>query len=625
MKKFAKVLLAAMLMMTMVACGSKDEAFKGGNFSGTAKGFGGDVTVELTLDANKTITAINTTSSETDGIGETAIDVLTEKVLNTNSLEVEAVSGATISSEAFVAAATAALEAAGLKAADLVAKENESAGNQTLEADVVVIGAGGAGMTAAITAAQAGKSVIIVESAAITGGNTSRATGGMNAAATSVQKNVEFAQEAKLLAGIEKAKAYPELADLVATVEKQYEDWKANPEGYFDTPELFVLDTMVGGYCKNNIELVTTLANGGASAIDWLGSLPTPLTLTMVGTLSGASVNRAHKAVNAEGKMVSVGSYMVPLLEENCKTLGVEIMTETKATEIVMVDGAAAGIVAVNGETTYTINAKSVVLASGGFGGNLDMVVENKASLAGFVSTNGATIDGSGIKMAVAVGAATVDMGEIQIHPTVYVNPETGNTSLITESIRGDGAIVVNQEGVRFVNEDETRDVVSAAVLEQTGGYAWVIFDQKMYDASATYAGYVTKGLCVAKEGLALADLAAAIGVDATVLETTVSTWNTAVTNQKDEEFGRNAFKNTLDETYYAVKINPGIHHCMGGVVINTNTEVLDTNGNAIANLFAAGEVTGGVHGANRLGGNAVADIVVFGRIAGAAAAANAE
>ena len=128
-----------------------------------------------------------------------------------------------------------------------------------------------------------------------------------------------------------------------------------------------------------------------------------------------------------------------------------------------------------------------------------------------------------------------------------------------------------------------------------------------------------------AQEAKRQADLAAAIGVDATVLETTISTWNTAVTNQKDEEFGRNAFKNTLDETYYAVKINPGIHHCMGGVVINTNTEVLDTNGNAIANLFAAGEVTGGVHGANRLGGNAVADIVVFGRIAGAAAAANAE
>lgn len=624
MKKFAKVLLAAMLMMTMVACGSND-SFKAGAYSGEAEGFGGKVTVELTLDENKTITAVNVTSTETDGIGEAAIDVLSEKVLATNSLAVDAVAGATVSSEAFVKAATAALTSAGLKAEDLVAKSGDTAGDQSLEADVVIVGAGGAGMTAAITAAQEGKTVIIVESAAIVGGNTSRATGGMNAAATSVQKDVEFAQEAKLLAGIEKAKAYPELAELVATVEKQYEDWKANPEGYFDTPELFVLDTMVGGYCVNNIELVKTLAEGGASAIDWLASLPTPLTLTMVGTLSGASVNRAHKAVNTEGKMVSVGAYMVPLLEENCKNLGVEIMTETKATEIIMNNGAAAGIKAVKGDTTYTINAKSVILASGGFGGNLDMVVEYKPALAGFVSTNASTVDGSGIKMAIAVGAATVDMEQIQIHPTVYVNPETGNTSLITESIRGDGAICVNQGGVRFVNEDETRDVVSAAVLEQEGGYAWVIFDQKMYDASATYAGYVTKGLCVAKEGLALADLAAAIGCDAATLEATITTWNAAVTSGNDAEFGRKAFKNTLDDTYYAVKINPGIHHCMGGVVINTNTEVLTAAGTAIDNLYAAGEVTGGVHGANRLGGNAVADIVVFGRIAGAAAAANAE
>jgi len=624
MKKFAKLFLAAALTLTMAACGSTD-SFKAGAYTGEAEGFHGPVTVELTLDENKTITAVNVTSTETEGIGETAIDVLSEKVVAGNTLAVDAVAGATISSEAFVAAATAALEAAGLKAEDLVAKSGETAGEQTKDVDVVIIGAGGAGMTAAITAAQAGKSVVIVEAAAIVGGNTSRATGGMNAAATSVQKDVEFAQEAKLLAGIEKAKAYPELAELVATVEKQYEDWKANPEGYFDTPELFVLDTMVGGYCKNNIDLVTTLANGGADAIDWLATLPTPLTLTMVGTLSGASVNRAHKAVNAEGKMVNVGSYMVPLLEENCKNLGVEILTETKATEIIMADGAATGIKAVSGDTTYTINAKSVILASGGFGGNLDMVVENKAELAGFVSTNGATIDGSGIEMAIAAGAATVDMEQIQIHPTVYVNPETGATSLVTESIRGDGAICVNQEGVRFVNEDETRDVVSAAVLEQTGGYAWVIFDQKMYDASATYAGYVSKGMCAASEGLSLADLAAAIGVDAATLEATITTWNAAVTAGKDEEFGRNAFKNTLDETYYAVKINPGIHHTMGGVVINTNTEVLTAEGTAIDNLYAAGEVTGGVHGANRLGGNAVADIVVFGRIAGAAAAANAE
>lgn len=623
-KKLGMMLLAGLMVVSLAACGSKD-SFKAGTFTGEADGFGGKVTVELTLDDTKTITNVNVISTETEAIGEVALDKLSEKVLTLNSIEVDAVAGATMSSTAFLEAATAALEAAGLTAADLVKNAVEGYYSETKEADVVVIGAGGAGMTAAITAAQAGKSVIIVEEAAITGGNTTRATGGMNAAKTDLQDENKFDEAAGVEKGIAAAAAYENLADLQATVAQQWADYQANPEGYFDSVELFILDTMVGGKGINNIDLVTTLANNSADAIDWLASLNTPISLTSVSSFGGASVKRIHRPLNAEGKTVSVGSYMVPLLEENCKSLGVEIITEANATSLTTNDaGEVAGVIAVSGETTYTINAKSVVLATGGFGANLEMVVEYKPELAGFATTNASTILGDGIRMATEAGAATVDMDQIQIHPTVYVS-ESGSTSLITEGLRGDGAILVNQEGVRFCDEVGTRDAVSAAELAQTGSYAYLIVDQAMVDASSVIAGYITKGLTMNAEGQTAAELAATLECDPETLENTITTWNSYVEAKEDPEFGRTSFANPLLDSYYAIKITPAVHHTMGGVVINSNAEVLNAEGTAIANLYAAGEVTGGVHGANRLGGNAVADIVVFGRIAGASAAANAE
>ncbi|MBQ9741199.1 MAG: flavocytochrome c, partial [Kiritimatiellae bacterium] len=287
-------------------------------------------------------------------------------------------------------------------------------------------------------------------------------------------------------------------------------------------------------------------------------------------------------------------------------------------TEIIMADGKAAGIVCTGKSgNTVTINAKAVILASGGFGADLERVAAYQPSLDGFVTTNAPGVTGDGIDMAVAIGAATVDMEQIQIHPSVY----TETSALITEGIRGDGAILVNQKGERFTNELGTRNVVSAAELAQEGGYAYTIVDQKMMDASSTYNGYFTKGFAV--KGETYEELAAAVGMDAATFTKTMEDWNAAVAAQKDEAFGRMSFANALDTApFYAIKVAPGIHHTMGGLKINVNTEVLTADGAAIPGLYAAGEVTGGVHGANRLGGNAVADIVVYGRIAAQQAAA---
>ncbi|MDE6107443.1 MAG: flavocytochrome c [Oscillospiraceae bacterium] len=580
--------------------------------TGDGRGYGGALQVSVTLSADKkTIEAIVVgANGETPAIGGRAMELLTATVLEKQTVEVDTISGATLASNGFLTAVKAAIEAAGGNVADFQkSADNENTENTTLDVDVVVIGAGGAGMTAAITAAQAGKKVVILEKTAMVGGNTVKSTGGMNAAETPYQQGNTFAkgEDDAIVAMLKSAEAYPELAELAATVQKQYEDWKAaGSNGYFDSVELMMLDTMVGGHGINNIELVKVLAENSAAGIEWLKGIGA--NLNNVGSFGGASVKRIHWPKNAAGQKTNVGAYIVPILEQACADNGVEILFNTAATEIIMDGDKAVGVKA-NG---YTVNAKSVILASGGFGADLKMVAELNPALDGFVTTNAPGCTGDGIKMAQAVGADVVDMDQIQIHPTV----EQKTSALITEGLRGDGAILVNQEGVRFCNDTGTRDAVSAAELAQTGGYAYLIVDQKMVDASATIQGYITKGFTV--QGDTYEALAEAMGAPADAFKATMEKWNAAVAAQTDAEFGRTAFTDPLDTApFYAIKIAPGIHHTMGGVKIDTEAQVIDTEGNVISGLFAAGEVTGGVHGGNRLGGNAVCDIVVFGQIAG--------
>ena len=608
MKKLASLMLA--LLMLTFACASAE------TFTGTANGIG-EVVVTLTVEDGKITAAEVKGEGETKGIGyePCANGTYAEAIVAAQGAEIDNISGATVTTNAVKQATEKAMEAAGLKAAEVVVVEDATC-------DVVIVGAGGAGMSAALQAIDSGvESVIVVEAAGSTGGNTSRATGGMNAAKTAAQDENAWkdATTTAVEATIAKAKAAAyadKIADLIAKVEEQFEAYKANPVGYFDSVELFALDTMVGGYGINDLDLVMTMAGNSAEAIDWLATKNAHL--VSVGSFGGASVMRIHRALTAEGKTTPVGAYLVKVLTAEVEAVEkIDLRLNTKATEIVMTEGKATGVKVTTENGDYTINAKAVILATGGFGADLERVASLKPELEGFVTTNAPTILGQGIDMAVAIGAATVDMEQIQIHPSVY----TETSALITEGIRGDGAILVNQAGKRFVNELETRDVVSAAELAQEGGYAWTIVDQKMMDASATYNGYYTKGFAV--KGETVAELAAAMGTDAAVLEETLNTWNAAVAAQNDAEFGRLSFANPLDTApYYAVKVAPGIHHCMGGLKINTAAEVLTEAGEAIPGLFAAGEVTGGVHGGNRLGGNAVCDIVVYGRIAAQNAAA---
>ena len=627
-KSVSALAMAAVIAVSLFGygCGAKpastsSDAGVSGNFTGTAKGFGGDVSVTLTLTDGAITGCTAEGKDETQGVGSEAIAKMPGEIAESGSIAVDGVSGATVTSTAIKEAAAAALTAAGLNPDDYktAVEKTGSAEDSTVEADVVVVGAGGAGMTAAITAAGEGKSVVILESQSMVGGNSVRATGGMNAGKTVYQDENEFGESA----GVEKtlktaAEKYADnetITALAKTVSEQWAAYQANPTGYFDSVELMELDTMIGGKGINDPELVETLCANSADAIDWLDEHG--ITLHNVSSFGGASVKRIHRPVNAEGKTVSVGSYMIPLLQENCEKAGVKMMLDTTATEILTdANGAAVGVKATgaSGETV-TVNAKAVVLASGGFGANLDMVVKYKPELKGFMTTNAPGIQGQGIEMAQAIGAATVDMDQIQIHPTVEAN----TAALITEGLRGDGAVLINAEGKRFIDEVGTRDVVSAAEIAQTGSYSWLVVDQAMVDASSVIQGYIKKGYTVT--GATYEELGKAMGVDAAAFAETMDKWNGYVEAKNDPDFGRTSFANPLDTApYYAIKVTAGVHHTMGGLTINTNTEVLKEDGTVIPGLFAAGEVTGGVHGANRLGGNAVADFTVFGRIAGKAA-----
>ena len=634
-KRIAALALAAVMAFGLTACGggsssstaapasSGEAGGVSGEFTGTATGMG-EVTVTVTL-TDGVITACKVVGdSETEGIGSVVVESAPDEIVSGNKGAIDVVSGATITSEAINEALAAALAAAGLDAADFTGNEDASAAeDRVIDTDIVIVGAGGAGMTAAIAAANEGRDVVIVESQAMVGGNSVRATGGMNAAKTPAQDENEFNEAA----GVEKTleTAASEWADneaitaLANTVAEQWAAYQANPEGYFDSVELMELDTLIGGHGINDPALVEALCSNSADAIDWLAEQG--IELTSVSSFGGASVKRIHRPVDSEGKTISVGSYMIPLLQSKCEELGVEILLNTTANKILTdADGAAVGIEATdkNG-AAVTVNAKAVILATGGFGANLDMVVEYKPDLAGFMTTNAPGAQGQGIDMAVAIGAGTVDMDQIQIHPTVEAN----TAALITEGLRGDGAILVNAEGNRFTDEVGTRDVVSAAEIAQTGSYSWLVIDQAMVDASSVIQGYIKNGYTVSGE--TYEELAEAMGVDAAAFAATMEKWNAAVAAGVDEEFGRTSFANPLDTApYYAIKVTAGIHHTMGGLTINPQTQVLAGDGTVIDGLYAAGEVTGGVHGGNRLGGNAVADFTVFGRIAGEQAAAYA-
>jgi len=370
---------------------------------------------------------------------------------------------------------------------------------------------------------------------------------------------------------------------------------------------------MKGGHNKNNPELVKVLAQNSKGAVDWINSLGGDL--NDVGFMGGATNKRCHRPTGGS----PVGAEIVKTLVKAVEARQIDLRTDSKVVKILRNDVAGPAGVVVKGEDgkEYTIRCKALVNAAGGFGANNAMVASYIPRLKGFATTNHSGATGDGLLLAKRLDAAFVDMVEIQTHPTVVES----NGVMVTEAVRGNGAILVNTEGKRFINELETRDVVSAAVLKQPTKHAFMFFDEDVKKSLKAINGYLKRpGMVI--QGKTLDEVAKNMGVPAANLKATLERYTGFQQAKKDADFGRKAMERPLTTPgYYAIRITPAVHHCMGGLKINTKAQVLNTKGKVIPGFFAAGEVTGGVHGGNRLGGNAQCDIVVFGRIAGAGAA----
>jgi fumarate reductase flavoprotein subunit len=537
--------------------------FKSGLFQEKIQDENLELTINVNLETDRIADIALDTQADLDVTFMSSFEEIRSRILDANTPLVDAISGATTQSEAVKKAVTKAMS----KSCKAMALE-EGGNLEPPRYDVVVIGSGGTGLAAAIQASDRDASVLIVEKMPTIGGNTIKASVGMNAAGTRFQK----------LKGIN------------------------------DCKEKFYQESLKGGHGTNNPELLRRFVDNAAEAIEWLADrniLLNDITIT-----GGMSTDRTHRPADRS----AVGGFLISGLVRNINQRNIDVMLETDVLEILMENGAVSGLRVQNDENEIlTIYANSIVVATGGFSANQEMVVKYRPDLQGFVTTNHKGATGSGIALLEAIGAGTVDMGEIQIHPTV----EQSTSYLISEAIRGGGAILVNQKGERFFNELGTRDKVSAAIIGLPEHYAYIIFDEQVRLNNKAADEYISKGFVVSDDSPR--KLAEKLGLDMHAFLATLERYNGFVEKQYDEDFGRTtALRHPIHEgPFYAIRIAPGVHHTMGGITINANSEVVDINQKVIPGIFAAGEVVGGLHGSNRIGGNAVADIIIFGTMAG--------
>lgn len=588
MKKLFKIALTLVLAFSLAACSSpKTTGYKAGTYTAEATGMNGPVKVEVTVATDAIEKVVVTEHNETPSISDLAISDMPVRIVDAQGLGVDTVSGATITSNAILEAVGLAMKDAGADVDALkkvTSKVQEKEEDKEYTADVIVIGAGGAGLAAAVTANQEGASVIVIEKMPKVGGNTILAGGALNA------------------------------------VDEGSETAIANE----DSVELHYTQTYEGGDKQGDPELVRTLVTNAWSGVEWLQSLGMEFKEGTF-TVLGGMWPRAHKPVEPVGTGFFNAYQKYIDSNEN-----IDLYLEVTAKEFIVEDGKVVGVIA-EGKTgnKITLHANNgVVLATGGFGKNVEMRQEYNTLWANLdesiKSTNHAGATGDGIIMAEAIGAELVQMENIQLLP--MGDPETGSLSGNIE-MAVENRIFVNDEGNRFVDEGARRDVMTNALFEQPNAHMWVILDSHDYPTGDEVNNFNESMNQLVADGRAfkgdtLEELAEQIGVNPENLVNAVEGFNAHVADKSADEFDRTLYQDPIDQgPYYAGARVPTVHHTMGGVKINTEAQVINTTGEIIPGLYAAGEVVGGIHGANRLGGNALTDTVVFGRIAGSSAA----
>lgn len=553
---------------------------------GTGVGMHGDVTVAVTFDNGKITDIKVVKQQENPVLSAKVFSELKDNVIATNSADLDVISGATFSSKGLLAAVQDAAKKAGVtlsKADKKLIKKTKIELPKESTYDVVVIGAGGAGFSAAIEAKNAGANVVILEKMPAVGGNTLISGGEMNVARNWVQPKLGITD---------------------------------------DSPELHAEDTYKGGDKKGDMKVIRVMTGNALDAAEWcrdyLGIRFEDDNLFFFG---GHSRKRALIPVG------HTGAEFITKFQAKADELGIPVITNMKAEELILdKDGRVSGVKGTMDGESYTFKAKGgVVLATGGFGANPEMVKKyNPAIDERFKTTDAPGTTGEALYMAERAGADLVNMGYIQTYP--ICDPISGVIELIADA-RFDGAVLLNQEGNRFVEELERRDVISHAILEQTGGYCWVLWNDKIGAVSNTVGVHKTEYEAFTKQGIMttcgdLKCVADFTKIPLANLQKTVDRVSAMTGKGNDKDFHHRAGLVDLSQgKYYVIKAVPSTHHTMGGVRINDKAQALTKDGKVIPGLWAAGEVTGVTHGTNRLGGNAITDIIVFGRIAGKAAA----
>ena len=634
--------LSAAVKSALVAAGlaaGVASAMTPGAYEATAQGRNADVTVRVTVSADKIEKIEIVKHSETPGIGDLAVNELPAAMLSAQTAAVDAVGGATMSSEAIKKAVAETLRKAGASDKFLTAPkagaDKAAAADFKTSADVIVVGAGGAGMVAAATAVDNGATVIVLEKMAMLGGNTARSEGNMSAMDPEPEKLLPMTQAVRdIIAKYTNPKVAcsPEAAELQKTVLKQLAEHDAAGKKYiFDSPELFALQTIVGGNCKNDAKLVLTMTRNATAAMKWLDVqsdmtwFHVPRSWVDVGI--GGLYPRGQWPRQADGKtpISTYDAYIRPLAAK-VEAAGNPIYKNIKVVSVERdASGRVTGVKAVDRKGVERVfSGRSVVLAAGGYGANLQMVKKyNDISVT--VTSNSPGTTGEVLEEAVAAGAGLTGMEWIQIHP--HGNPKNGELESAIAA-RPSDTPYVNRDGLRFVDETGRRDEISYGILKQPGQVAFSIYDQRTIEEKKVEEKKIESAIAhgYAFKADTLEDLARQAGIDWKNFEKTMKAYNEVSVSQNTKSLPVPKIligNPVVKAPFYAVPITTTIHHTMGGLRINEKTQVLDKNGNVIPGLYAAGEITGGIHGGNRLGRNALTDLLVFGHIAGQEVAKN--